>query len=275
MATKKKHNKAAGKTKASKTVTQKGPASSKKSTPKKVATKIKTVKAKKSVASKKSVAKTKKPTASAKKAKPATSSKKKAAPSKKPTTKLKKSPSAVKKTKSTVASKKTTAAPSTQAKKKKTNISRWKVAKKVTTPKGKAPKKVTQSKTSTAKKAAIQKSVAQTKAKSSSKSPRALSPQERYNAGGLCACVIETFTQTGQSRLRQVLKHLGLSDMDQANLFRVSQGLRIPKLFADGLASEESRRGVLQELTQIAKGDDPSGKRWKTDLEDLARLLGD
>lgn len=145
----------------------------------------------------------------------------------------------------------------------------------MTAQKGKVPKKVIQSKTSTAKKAAIQKSVAHVKAKSSPKSLGTLSPQERYNAGGLCACVIETFTKDGQGRLQRVLKYLGLSEMDQANLFRVSQGLRIPKLFADGLASEESRRCALQTLTQFAKADGSSGNGWKTDLEDFARLLGD
>ncbi|MDT7042622.1 hypothetical protein [Candidatus Nitronereus thalassa] len=86
--------------------------------------------------------------------------------------------------------------------------------------------------------------------------------------------MIETFTEKGQGRLLRVLKHLNLSDMDQANLYRVSHGLRIPKLFADGLPSEETRRVVLQGLSQFAKADDPSGKSWKSDLEDFARLLG-
>jgi len=108
----------------------------------------------------------------------------------------------------------------------------------------------------------------------SSKGLSQLSSSECYNVGGLCACVIETFTKEGQGRLRRVVTHLGLSKLEQANLFRVSQGLRIPKLFADGLAGEETRRSVLQGLSQFAKADDPSGKRWKTDLEDFARLLG-
>lgn len=186
--------------------------------------------------------------------------KKKAAAPKKSKAKSKKSTSSPKKAKP-AASKKKKAASSTPPKKKKAVVS-----------KKKATKKVAAAKPSTAKKAAKPKRA--TPSKSPSKGLQVLSAQERYNVGGLYACVIETSTTKGQHQLQRALQHLGLSEMDQANLFRVSQGLRIPKLFADGLIGEETRRRVLQSLAQFAKTDDPSGKAWKAVLEDLERLLG-
>ncbi len=102
-----------------------------------------------------------------------------------------------------------------------------------------------------------------------------LSTQDRYNVGGLCACVIDTNTKEGQGRLQRLLKHLDLSKIDQVNLMRVSQGVRIPKLFADGWTERGIRQNVLESLKQFAKADDPSGKQWKADLQELGRLLGD
>ena len=99
------------------------------------------------------------------------------------------------------------------------------------------------------------------------------SSQDRYNVGGLCACVIDTSTSAGEAKLRQVLTYLQLSEMDQANLYRVSQGVRIPKLFADHFVREDVRRNILQSLTQFASADDSTGKKWTTELEDLRRLL--
>ena len=99
------------------------------------------------------------------------------------------------------------------------------------------------------------------------------SSQDRYNVGGLCACVIDTSTSAGEAKLRQVLTYLQLSEMDQANLYRVSQGVRIPKLFADHFIHEDVRRNILQLLTQFANADDSTGKKWTTELEDLTRLL--
>lgn len=275
MATKKNVSKSSGKSKTSKKVTPKGRlASNKKSSTKKVVTKAKPAKAKKAATSKKPMAKSKKSTASTKKAKPAVASKKKVASLKKSTAKATKSPSSVKKAKSTVGVKKKPTATASQVKKKKSSISQWNVASKVASPKQQATRNVISARTPVAKKPVIRKSSLPAKTTPSSRGASQLSPQERYNAGGLCACVIETSTKDGQDRLHRVLQHLGLSDMDQANLFRVSQGVRIPKLFADGLRDDESRRTVLHALSQFTKSDDPSGKRWKTELEDLARLLG-
>lgn len=100
-----------------------------------------------------------------------------------------------------------------------------------------------------------------------------LSSQDRYNAGGLCACVIDTSTSAGEAKLRRVLTYWQLSEMDQANLYRVSQGVRIPKLFADGFGQADVRNTILQSLERFAKADDPTEKKWKTELEALRRLL--
>ncbi len=196
-------------------------------------------------------------------AKAKTAQSKKAATQKNSVARSTKSSSFAKKAQPAPPSKKKKVASSSQSKKMKTTASKQKTAQKV------AP-----SRTPTAKKTVKPKSAQPAKTKMSSKGLGQLSPSECYNVGGLCACVIETFTKEGQGRLKRVVTHLGLSKLEQANLFRVSQGLRIPKLFADGLVGEETRRSVLQGLSQFAKADDPSGKRWKTDLEDFARLLG-
>jgi len=248
MATKKKGNKAAGKATASKVAKKGKPSSGNKTKTSQGTTKAKTTKGKKATKPKKAKTKSTK-SKPGKKTKSALSSKKKTATKK-------------------------AAASSSKVKKKTSAVSKGKVARKVAVLKGKTKKKVVPSKTPVAKKAFKPKRAQPAKTKTSSKGLNQLSSSERYNVGGLCACVIETFTKEGQDRLQRVVTHLGLSDLEQANLVRVSQGLRIPKLFADGLASEETRLGVLKGLSQFAKADDPSGKRWKTDLEDFARLLG-
>lgn len=102
-----------------------------------------------------------------------------------------------------------------------------------------------------------------------------LSSQDRYNVGGLCACVIDTSTSAGEAKLRRVLTHLQLSEMDQANLYRVSQGLRIPKLFSDGFQQAEERNTILESLEGFAKTDDTTGKTWARELGELKRLLGE
>ncbi len=188
---------------------------------------------------------------------------KKGSTQKKSVAKSTKSSSPAKKAKSASPSKKKKVASSSQSKNKKATATKQKTAQKV------AP-----SRTPTAKNTVKPKRAQPAKTNTSSKGLSQLSPAECYNVGGLCACVIETFTREGQGRLKRVVTYLGLSKLEQANLFRVSQGLRIPKLFADGLASEKTRRSVLKGLSQFAKADDPSGKRWKSDLEDFARLLG-
>jgi len=236
MPTKKKPTKSSGKAKVAKASAKSTVASGKKSNRKKIAAKSKMVKGKKPAASKTS------------------------------TTKSTKSASSAKKPKSTTSTQKKTTTGSASPTKKKTVTS--------TPSKGKTAKKVIRTKTSISKKTVRPKSQSPQKAKTSTKSGGGLTAQERYNVGGVCACVIETSTKEGQNRLERVLQHLNLSEMDQANLLRVSQGLRIPKLFADGLVGEETRRLALQELTQFTKKDDPSGKSWKTDLDDFARLLG-
>ncbi len=192
-----------------------------------------------------------------------TAQSKKATSQKKPVAKSMKSSSSAKKVQSAPSSKKKKVAPASQSTKKN-----------ATATKQKTTQKVAPSRTSTAKNTVKSKGAQPVKTNMSLKGLSQLSPSECYNVGGLCACVIETFTKGGQGRLKRVLTYLGLSKLEQANLFRVSQGLRIPKLFADGLASEKTRRSVLKGLSQFSKADDPSGKRWKTDLEDFARLLG-
>ncbi len=192
-----------------------------------------------------------------------TAQSKKAISQKKPVAKSMKSSSSAKKAQPAPSSKKKKVASSSQSKKKNATATKQKTAQKV------AP-----SKTPTAKNTVKSKGAQPAKTNTSLKGLSQLSPSECYNVGGLCACVIETFTKEGQGRLKRMVTHLGLSKLEQANLFRVSQGLRIPKLFADGLAGEGTRRSVLKGLSQFAKADDPSGKRWKTDLEDFARLLG-
>ena len=180
--------------------------------------------------------------------------------------------SVAKSTKSSSSAKK--AKPAPPSKKKKVESSSQSKKKNATATKQKTAQKVAPSRTPTAKETVKPKPAQLAKTNTSSKGLSQLSPSECYNVGGLCACVIETFTKEGQGRLKRVVTHLGLSKLEQANLFRVSQGLRIPKLFADGLAGEETRRSVLRELSKFAKADDPSGKRWKSDLEDFAKLLG-
>ena len=101
-----------------------------------------------------------------------------------------------------------------------------------------------------------------------------LSTQDRYHVGGLCACVIDTSTSLGEEKLRRVLTYLQLSEMDQANLYRVSQGVKIPKLFTDQFGSESLRQTVLGTLRQFAKAEDASGKQWSGELVEWKRLLG-
>ena len=101
-----------------------------------------------------------------------------------------------------------------------------------------------------------------------------LSTQDCYNLGGLCACVIDTTAKDGKSRLQRLLQNLNLPGIDQANLMRVSQGIRFPKLFADGLADEGIRRKAFERLKRFAKADGPASKQWKDDLQELERLLG-
>lgn len=177
--------------------------------------------------------------------------------------KLPKAAAVGKKDRSTVATKKS--GPSSPAKGKK----------QMAAPKGKSVKPSSPKKSPTAHKTAKRKTMKSPEVKSAPTGLSELSPQERYNVGGLCACVIDTSTREGQNRLERVLKHLQLSDIEQANLVRVSRGLRIPKLFTDGFVRSETRKRVLEGLTQFAKADDPSGKTWKTELEVCARLLGD
>ena len=196
--------------------------------------------------------------------KPKSSKGKKPAAQKKSKPKSGKSATTAKKTK-----------PATASKKKKASKPSAGTIKKPAASKEKVQKKPAPSKPATVKKTTTPKSPVPRQTKTSATGLTGLSPQERYNVGGLCACIIETSTKEGQDQLERVLKHLNLSEMDQSNLIRVSQGLRIPKLFADGLVGTETRKSVLEGLAQFAKTDDPSGKTWKTELEDFGRLLGD
>lgn len=100
------------------------------------------------------------------------------------------------------------------------------------------------------------------------------SAQDRYHVGGLCACVIDTSTISGEEKLRRVLTFLQLSEKDQGNLYRVSQGVKIPKLFTDQFRSEDFRQTIWATLRQFAKADEASDKQWSVELAEWERLLG-
>lgn len=100
-----------------------------------------------------------------------------------------------------------------------------------------------------------------------------LSPAERYNAGGLFACAIDRASDPDGTRLRAVLGHLDLSAQDVDNLLRLSQGITVPKLFAEGM----DERKVNQMLTNairfaLAKG--AYEKIWREDIRRVGTWLG-
>ena len=100
-----------------------------------------------------------------------------------------------------------------------------------------------------------------------------LSPDQRYTVGGLCACLIDT-TPDGRKKLDRLLQSLHLSDTEQANLKRVAQGLTVPKLFADLIEGDETRRKVFISLLQFAVADGQYEVRWRSEVRVIAQTLG-
>ena len=101
-----------------------------------------------------------------------------------------------------------------------------------------------------------------------------LSAQDRYNAGGLLTCAIDREGDPGSRKLRKALKLLQLSIQEQENLVRLSQGFTIPKLFADELSDEGTRRLVVKEVVNSLKGEGNYERDWKDDLRQFASWLG-
>jgi len=101
-----------------------------------------------------------------------------------------------------------------------------------------------------------------------------LSPDQRYTVGGLCACLIDTITPDGRKKLDRLLQSLHLSDTEQANLKRVAQGLTVPKLFADLIEGDETRRKVFTGLLQFAVADGQYEVRWRSEVRVIAQTLG-
>ena len=199
------------------------------------------------------------------KAKTKVSSTKKSAASKKVKNKpvAKAKPKTTKVAKKSKPTKKITKKPSSSSAKKKPTILRVKASK---------PKKVVskaQPKASpkrTLKKSATSKAEVMKQA--------GLSAVDRYNVGGLLACAIDQAGDPGLRKLRKALKHLALSVQEQENLVRLTQGFMIPKLFADEIKDEATRRLAVKELVGFAKTEAHYERDWQSDLEQFSIWLG-
>jgi len=101
-----------------------------------------------------------------------------------------------------------------------------------------------------------------------------LSPDQRYTVGGLCACLIDITTSDGRKKLDRLLQSLHLSDTEQANLKRMAQGLTVPKLFADLIEGDETRRKAFTGLLQFAVADGQYEVRWQSEVRAIAQILG-
>ncbi|MDH5564321.1 MAG: hypothetical protein OEY91_11960 [Nitrospirota bacterium] len=100
-----------------------------------------------------------------------------------------------------------------------------------------------------------------------------LSAHERYNIGGLFACAIERANDPDCSRLRAVLRHLDLSSQEKDNLIRLSEGLMIPKLFAESIP-EQKLALVLTDLVKFARREGSYEKHWREELQQIGLWLG-
>lgn len=103
---------------------------------------------------------------------------------------------------------------------------------------------------------------------------KGLSAHDRYNAGGLLACAIDRDRDPGSRKLRKALHALQLSRLEQDNIVRLSQGLTIPKLFADGILDEATRRMVVAQVVKFAKGEGQYERDWKDDVQRFSTWLG-
>ncbi|GJL55008.1 MAG: hypothetical protein NPIRA02_21400 [Nitrospirales bacterium] len=120
-----------------------------------------------------------------------------------------------------------------------------------------------------------------TRAATASRSPKpqttkkdGLSASERYNIGGLFACAIDQARDPGLWKLKKALKHLALTTQEQENLVRLTQGFMIPKLFADEIQDEETRKLAVKELVGFAKTEGNYERDWQSDLEQFGIWLG-
>ncbi len=100
-----------------------------------------------------------------------------------------------------------------------------------------------------------------------------LSSTERYNIGGLFACAIDRDHDPDFSRLRAVLHHLGLSAQEKGNLIRLSQGLLIPKLFAENLAEPKVNQ-LLADLVKFAMKTGSYQHYWRDEIQQVGFWLG-
>ncbi len=183
--------------------------------------------------------------------------------------------------------KKKTAAQKTSSKKKK-SAPKKKVVKTASKPKAKKPVKLNQG--IRKKKIAASKTKRQpTPTRKPLKNPRTpsapraqriekskesqLSPTERYNIGGLFACAIGRDHDRDFSRLRAALHHLGIPAQEKDNLLRLSQGLMIPKLFAENLAEPKVNK-LLAGLVKFAMKEGSYEHHWREEIQQIGFWLG-
>lgn len=100
-----------------------------------------------------------------------------------------------------------------------------------------------------------------------------LSPTERYNVGGLFACAIDRASDPEFKRLRAILRLLNLSSQEKDSLLRVSQGMTMPKLFADGV-DERKISQVLTDVIGFASAEGSYEKKWRNDIRQVGTWLG-
>jgi len=100
-----------------------------------------------------------------------------------------------------------------------------------------------------------------------------LTATERYNIGGLFACAVERTSDPDFSRLRSVLRELELTPLEKDNLIRLSEGVTIPKLFADGMASDKAG-WIVERLVKFAMVQGAYERTWQSDIRQVAGWLG-
>ena len=100
-----------------------------------------------------------------------------------------------------------------------------------------------------------------------------LSFTERYNIGGLFACAIERRHDPDYSRLRAVLRHLGLTPQEKDNLIRLSEGFMIPKLFAENIPEQKVNQ-LLADLVKFGIKQGNYEKYWREEIQQVGFWLG-
>jgi hypothetical protein len=167
------------------------------------------------------------------------------------TTKKSAAPKGKKKTgakKSTGTPRKKTSSKTTKAQVKSKKSASTKSTKKTTSSRSKAlktfPRKLSNKPKASSKKLPRKGSQPSATRSASSSSVEKLSSEVRYNAGGVCASLLNSSSKKEKTLLSKLLKNLGLSVIEQRNLLQLSQGFTIPKLFADGIKEERDRKKV-------------------------------